>query len=195
MFSPNPVGGLAIVNDPESGVRLRLNVGTLSEDIMVFGQPACSAGRMKQRRVYYLGLAGPATDGQCDITDLYTARFGQPRPGQKVFIVTCQTKNGWKARPSVFSAVVPPPTQPGEQEATAATKVTTTAATATPEAPAAAVQGTASLHRAVYKGSTPDAQQEHKGLKRVHPVSIRCTPLVHSVMEALGRLGVAGVGG
>ena len=109
VFSPNPVGGLAIVNDPESGVRLRLNVGTLSEDIMVFGQPACSAGRMKRRRVYYLGLAGPATNGQCDITALYTARFGQPRPGQKVFIVTCQTRNGWKARPSVFSAVVPPP--------------------------------------------------------------------------------------
>ena len=75
--------------------------------------------------MYYLGLAGPATDGQCDITDLYTARFGQPRPGQKVFIVTCQTRNGWKARPSVFSVVVPPPTQPVEQEVTAATKVTT----------------------------------------------------------------------
>ncbi len=114
MFSPNPVGGLDIVNDPESGVRLRLNVGTLSEDIMVFGQPACSAGRMKQRRVYYLGLAGPATNGQCDITDLYTARFGQPGPGQKVFIVTCQTKNGWQGQESVTSAVVPPPPPSGE---------------------------------------------------------------------------------
>ncbi len=192
VFSPNPVGGLAILNDPESGVRLRLNVGTLSEDIMVFGQPACSAGRMKQRRVYYLGLAGPATNGQCDITDLYTARFGQPRPGQKVFIVTCQTRNGWKARPSVFSAVVPPPTQLGEQEVTAATKVTTPAAPATPEVPAAAVQGTSSLHRAVYKGSTRDAQQVHKVFKRVHPVSIRCTHIVHSVRVALRRLGMLG---
>ena len=192
VFSPNPVGGLEIVNDPEGGVRLLLNVGTLSEDIMVSGQPACSAGRMKQRRVYYLGLAGLATDGQCDITALYTAKFGAPRPGQKVFILTCQTKNGWKARPSVFSETVPPPTPPGEQEETAATKVTTPAAPATPEVQSAPVQGTSSLHRAMYKGSTPDARQVHKGLKRVHPLSILCTPLVHSVMVALGRLGMLG---
>ncbi len=59
---------------------------------MVFGQPPCRAGRVKRRRVHYLGLLGPATNGQCDITDLCTARFGHPRPGQKVFIVTCQQK-------------------------------------------------------------------------------------------------------
>ncbi len=102
VFSPNPIGELVIGNDPEGGVRLRLSVGTVREDIMVFGQPPCSAGRMKCRRVYYLGLLGPATNGQCDITDLYIARFGQPRPGQKVFIVTCQTRNGWKGRDSVI---------------------------------------------------------------------------------------------
>ena len=97
VFSPNPVGKLDIVNDPEGGVRLRLSVGTVSEDIMVFGHPPCSAGWMKPRRVYYLGLLGPATNSQCDITALYTARFGLPGPGQKVFIATCQQKNCWKA--------------------------------------------------------------------------------------------------
>jgi hypothetical protein len=61
----------------------------LAEDIMVFGQAPCSAGRRKPRRVYYLGLAGAATSGQLDITDPYIARFVEPRPGQKVFIVTC----------------------------------------------------------------------------------------------------------
>ena len=43
VFGPNPVTGLEIVNDAEDGVRLRLNVGATHEDIMVFGQPPCSA--------------------------------------------------------------------------------------------------------------------------------------------------------
>lgn len=61
---------------------------------MVFGQAPCSPGRMKHRRVYYAGLLSPSQNGQSDITELYTARFGQPAPGQKVFIVTSQTRNG-----------------------------------------------------------------------------------------------------
>jgi len=36
--APNPVGKRVIDNDPEAGMRLRLSVGTVSEDIMVFGQ-------------------------------------------------------------------------------------------------------------------------------------------------------------
>ena len=98
-----------------SGGKSATGLRSVSEDIMVFGHPPCSAGRMKRRRVYYLGLLGPATNGQCDITDLYTARFGQPRPGQKVSIVTCQQKNGWKAQESLTSAIVPPPPPSGER--------------------------------------------------------------------------------
>ena len=39
----------------------------------------------------------------------YAARFGQPTPGQKVFLVTCQEQNGWKDQDQVLSAIVPPP--------------------------------------------------------------------------------------
>lgn len=109
VFSPDPVGGLTIVSDQQGGVRLLLAVGPAVEDIMVLGQAPCSAGRSKYRWVGYLGLAGPATDGLSDITTLYVARFGQPRPGQKVFVVTCQEKNGWKAQDHVTSAIVSPP--------------------------------------------------------------------------------------
>ena len=98
VFSPNPVAELDIVNDAESGMRLLLNVGTVSEDIMVFGQPPCSAGRMKHRRVYYLGLLGPATGGQCDITALYTARFGQPVPGRRSSSSPARQRAAGKAR-------------------------------------------------------------------------------------------------
>jgi hypothetical protein len=58
----NPVGQLTITNG-EGGVRLRLSVsGPVAEDIMVFGQAPCSAGRMKRRNVSYLGLL-PASEG------------------------------------------------------------------------------------------------------------------------------------
>jgi hypothetical protein len=108
VFSPNLVGDLAIVNDEQGGVRLLLAVGPATEDIMLFGQAPCSAGRRKYRWVGYLGLLASATDGLSDITALYTARFGQPSPGQRVFVVTCQEKNGWKAQEHVTCAIVPP---------------------------------------------------------------------------------------
>ncbi len=197
VFAPNPVTGLDIVNDPETGVRLRLNVGTVTEDIMVYGQPPCSSGRMKRRRVYYLGLLGPATDGQCDLTDLYTARFGQPAPGQKVFIVTSQTKNGWKGQDWVYSAIVPPPPESKNQQATEKTKVTKSKPSAAPKSAAAPAEVNSSFSRSAYKGSTPDAQGKHKGLTHEHPVSIPCTPVVHGLKVALWRpwkLGMAGAG-
>jgi hypothetical protein len=107
VLSPNPVGDLVIDYDADGGLRLRLSVGPAREDIMLFGQAPCGAGRMKRRRVYYLGLLEPAANGQVDITAPYAARFGQPSPGQKVFIVTCQQKNGWRAQDHVASAIVP----------------------------------------------------------------------------------------
>ncbi len=83
VFSPNLVTGLEIVQDPEAGLRLRLNVGVATEDIMVFGQAPCSPGRMKHRRVYYLGLLSPSQNGQSDITELYTAGLGNRRRGRR----------------------------------------------------------------------------------------------------------------
>ena len=108
VFGPSPVGELTMGYDDEGGLRLRLNVATVTEDIMLFGQAPCSQGRMKPRQLCYLGLLGPVVDGQCDITAQYTARHGQPAAGRKVFIVTCQERNGWKAPDQATNAIVPP---------------------------------------------------------------------------------------
>jgi hypothetical protein len=107
-FGPCPVGDLAIVPDPQGNARLRLDVGAVTEDIMLFGQAPCSPGRMKPRRVVYLGLLGPATNGQCDITDLYVARLGPLSPGRKIFIITRQHRSGWQGPDHVSSGIVPP---------------------------------------------------------------------------------------
>ncbi len=107
VFSLSNVGPLVIENDAD-GVRLYLAVsGELNEDIMVFGQAPCSRGRYKRRNVSYLGLLPPPIGGLSEITRLYRAKFGEPRPGQKVFIVTCQEKDGWKGLDHEASATVP----------------------------------------------------------------------------------------
>jgi hypothetical protein len=115
VFGPSVVGRLQITND-EGGVRLWLAVsGQPDTDIMVFGQEPCSAGRYKRRNVSCLGLLPPPIGGLSEITRLYKARFGEPRPGTKVFIVTCQTKDGWKGLDQETSARVPE--RPNEAQA------------------------------------------------------------------------------
>src|ERR1035437_7218996 len=56
VFGPNPVERLT-VSYVNGQTRLRLKVsGPAAEDIMVFGQAPCSAGRKKWRHGAYLGL-------------------------------------------------------------------------------------------------------------------------------------------
>ncbi|HNS68487.1 MAG TPA: hypothetical protein PKN68_01070, partial [Verrucomicrobiota bacterium] len=46
--------------------------------------------------------------------------------------------------------------------------------------------------RAMYKGSTSEARQEHMENKHESPLSLLCTPVVHGLMGALGWLGRVG---
>ena len=119
VFSRSNVGRLVSENGAD-GARLYLVVsGELNEDIMVFGQEPCSRGRYKRRNVSYLGLLPPPVGGLSEITSLYKAKFGEPRPGQKIFIVTCQEKDGWKGFDLETSATVPE--RPKDLQATAET--------------------------------------------------------------------------
>jgi hypothetical protein len=109
IFGASQAGPLIIENTAD-GVRLYLAVsGELETDIMVFGQEPCSAGRRKRRNVAYLGLLPPPIARRSEITSLYKAKYGEPRAGSKVFIVTCQTKDGWKDSDREASEVVPDP--------------------------------------------------------------------------------------
>ena len=122
MFSPNPAGDLAVVNDEGGGVRLLLTRALATEDIRRFGQAPCSAGRRQPRWVCSEGLLGPAANGQCDIKPQDSARINQPSPGQ-AFVVTCQVSSGEKPQHPVARAIVPPRPLPGEQSSNQAAKV------------------------------------------------------------------------
>jgi len=89
---------------------------------MVFGQAPCSAGRRKRRNVSYLGLLSAAQDGLSEITALYVTRYGEPRPGEKIFIVTRQQKDGWEGYDQQSSEIVP--AAPQAQQAIAAVALT-----------------------------------------------------------------------
>jgi hypothetical protein len=118
VFSLSKVGRLVAENGAD-GVRLYLLVsGDLNEDVMVFGQEPCSRGRYKRRNVSYLDLLPPPIGGRSEITQIYKAKFGEPRPGSKVFIVTCQEKDGWKGLDLEASATIPD--RPKEFQASAA---------------------------------------------------------------------------
>ena len=107
IFGLSPVRELVITNDGD-GVRLFLRLAAPpTEDIMVFGQAPCSAGRNKRRNVSYLGLLRAGEDGLSEITAMYKAKYGEPRPGMKVFIVTCQQKNGWQGLEFETREIVP----------------------------------------------------------------------------------------
>ena len=107
VFGPNPVEGCAL-SYVNGQARLRLKVtGPVTEDIMVFGQAPCSAGRKKWRHGAYLGLLPAPERGESDITEMYVARYGEPEPGKKVFIRTRQQKDGWQGREQDVSEVVP----------------------------------------------------------------------------------------
>jgi hypothetical protein len=106
VFRPNPVEGLAIIC-VNGQIRLRLKVSRpVAEDIMVFWQAPCSAGRKKWRHGAYLGLLPAPVGCESDITDMYVAKYGEPKPGDRVFIRTRQQVNGWEGRNTDTSAVM-----------------------------------------------------------------------------------------
>jgi hypothetical protein len=154
-FSRSVVGPLGIENGQE-GVRMWLEVaGELSEEVMVFGQAPCSAGRNKRRNVAYLGLLRPPAGGRSEITDLYKARFGEPRPGTRVFIVTCQQKDGWKGMEQATSEIVP--SRPEDQQ---------TATTGIARGIPAADEGENSQKALMHKGCTPAAEGDNTRTER-----------------------------
>jgi hypothetical protein len=55
-----------------------------------------------------LCLCPPPVEGIVDITALYTAKFGVPPVGSKIFVRVNQIIDGWQDEPEEFTAIVPP---------------------------------------------------------------------------------------
>ena len=69
-----------------------------------------SAGVRCVQAYRFVGLLPAPADGWCDITALYVARFGVPKPGTAVWIRTCQHMDGFIDVPKVLRVRVLAPT-------------------------------------------------------------------------------------
>ena len=85
---------LACPSDPGDGTVVR-------------GSKPLSQGIEVCRDFRILGMCPAPAQGVADITSLYTARYGVPQVGTKVYIQVNQVVDGWESLPKVYSAIVP----------------------------------------------------------------------------------------
>ena len=71
------------------------------------GSAPVSQGIGKQTDFRVLGMCPVPTGGSADLTSLYTARYGVPPVGTKVFVRVNQYVDGWEDLPVTFAAIVP----------------------------------------------------------------------------------------
>jgi hypothetical protein len=109
VFPTNPALELAATyTDGKLSLKVRLD-GTPEHLMLVQGaRPVRSSVRCVQH-FPLLGLLPPPTGGWSDITDLYVARYGVPRPNQAIWIRLCQHIDGFIDVPKVFRVRVGAP--------------------------------------------------------------------------------------
>jgi hypothetical protein len=179
VFKANPVSELSVTNGRD-GVRIKLRAsGPVEEDIMVFGQAPCSAGRKKWRRGAYLCLLPAPVGGEVDITAQYVARFGEPEPGTKVFIRTQQQRDGWKHMEKDLSEVVP--VRAGKGECRVRSAECRIGATDQAQAASVGLDGLTGLHqsRKLHEvnglSGSDRRQQDGAAGARAEGMGVRCT--------------------
>ena len=109
VFSDSPVKELAVTY---TGGKFTLKVrveGTPEQLILVQGARPVRSGVRCVQHFPFLGLLPPPIDGWSDITELYVARYGVPKPNQAIWIRTCQHIDGFIDVPKVLRVRVPAP--------------------------------------------------------------------------------------
>ena len=110
VFGRTPVEELVVINTgARTTVKLRLS-SPPAQDILVYGAAPVSPGVRCVQHFPLLGLLPPATDGWSNITELYVARYGVPRPGTAIWIRVCQYIDGWTDAPKEFRFRIEAPT-------------------------------------------------------------------------------------
>jgi hypothetical protein len=97
-----------VITNTSGVIALRLTCPTdPGENTIVRGSAPVSQGRQTCRDFRVLGMCPAPVAGSSDITGLYTARYGVPPVGKKVYIQVNQFVDGWEDLPTSFCAIVP----------------------------------------------------------------------------------------
>ena len=108
VFSDSPVKELAVIyREGKPTLMLRVE-GTPEQLILVRGAKPVRSSAWPGQHFPFLGFLPPPKDGWCDITDLYVARYGVPKPNQAIWIRTCQHIDGFTDVPKTLRVRVPP---------------------------------------------------------------------------------------
>ena len=105
--SISPITGLVIAVAGGATTLKLTATDAPSDGTMVRVAAPVSAGRTKPGSYVYAGLAGDYANNAVDITALYTAKYGVPPAGTKVFVSVNQNISGWEDIPHEFWAIVP----------------------------------------------------------------------------------------
>ena len=97
-----------VITNTGGAIALRLTCPTdPGESTIIRGSAPVSQGRETCSDFRVLGLCPAPAQGSADITGIYTAKYGVPPVGKKVYVRVNQFVNGWEDLPLSFSAIVP----------------------------------------------------------------------------------------
>jgi len=109
VFSSNPVEELAATfTGGKFTLKLRVSSPPVQYTLVYAAAPVRSGVRYLNH-IPFLGLLPAPEDGWSDITDLYVARYGVPKPNQAIWIRTCQHIDGWRDVPKGACARIAAP--------------------------------------------------------------------------------------
>ena len=106
-FDPNVCTGLELTN--VAGVVALKMTCTGSSDAFNILRAAApqKTGTRRPLSLRVLGELPEIVAGKADFTALYTAKFGAPVAGDRIFVQSTQMQDGWQSVPASFTGVVP----------------------------------------------------------------------------------------
>ena len=97
-----------VITNTSGVIALKLTCPTdPGENTIVRGAKPVSQGRETCSDFRILGICPAPVQGSADITSLYTARYGVPPVGKKVYVRVNQFVDGWESLARTFWAIVP----------------------------------------------------------------------------------------
>ena len=97
-----------VITNTAGAIALKLTCPTSpGQTTIIRASAPLSAGRQTCHDYRTIGTCPAPVQGSADITGLYTARYGAPPAGTKVFIQVSQFLNGWEQVPMGFYGIVP----------------------------------------------------------------------------------------
>ena len=97
-----------VITNTSGEITLKLTCPTNpGQNTIVRAAAPLSQGREVCNNFRILGTCPAAPQGSADITSLYTARYGVPTVGKKVYVRVNQFLDGWESVGRTFWAIVP----------------------------------------------------------------------------------------